>query len=77
MSEILIEVGDPAAIFSEWEGEARISYADLEAQGDDGRAVLTAIRDYVTAHPKLEARFWRHENALVGVELVIAWRWRR
>lgn len=68
---VAIDVDEPEAIFAETKGEARIELDDLGAMPDAGRAFLTAIRDYVVTHPKLEARF-----ATTAVELVIVWRWR-
>lgn len=58
-------------LFAEREAVARISLDELGALPDDGRAMLTSWRDYVLAHPKLDARF-----EMMGDDLVISWRWR-
>ena len=78
MSEIRVDVDieNPAAIFRESEGTAELDMEELAAlPGDGGRVMLESIRDYVKAHPKLEALFFRREG--VGTSLVIVWRWRR
>lgn len=74
VSEHLVEidVNDPAAIFAERQGEARISEHDLAAI--DGVAFGAAITAYAATHPKLDVVTLIHRGEVD--ELVIRWRWR-
>lgn len=70
-----IDIDDPAAIFAETKGEARISAETLGSLPDGGASLASAIKAYVEAHPKLDAVTLLHSSPL-GDELVIRWRWR-
>lgn len=69
-----IDVDDPAAIFREQKGEARISEHELAALPDAGASFAAAIRVYVATHPKLDVVTLIHRAEVD--ELVIRWRWR-
>lgn len=74
MSEYLVEidVNDPAEIFAERQGEARIDADTLATI--DAVAFSTAIKAYVATHPKLDVVTLIHRGEVD--ELVIRWRWR-
>lgn len=71
---IEINVDDPAAIFAESHGEARISEHELAALPDAGVAFGAAISAYVAGHRKLDVVTLIHRGEVD--ELVIRWRWR-
>lgn len=72
--EVEIDIDDPAAIFAETMGEARISEHVLASLPDGGASLSSAIKAYVATHPKLDVVTMLHSGA--ELELVIRWRWR-
>ena len=72
---VSIDIDDPAAIFAERQGEARISEDELAIMTPEESARFsTAIKAYVEAHPKLDVVTLIHRG--VTDELVIRWQWR-